>query len=577
MRASVELPTPENVMRTIALTAARAAAYAERRRWWILGACVLGQWLFVGREALFGSAHNGWIYQSGDDGPWYWTSAWTLSSLHVPTTAVGLGWPYLLTPLAAIFGPDMANGLPAVMLLNVLILAPAAVVGMYLLGEQIAGRLFGLWTAALWVVLPGMALLLYRPETRPFVIDSFLPTATGLNALSDFPSMVCAIFGAYLLFRALDRNDILDGVLCGLVLGFLVLLKPANGPLVLAGACVLAIAFRFRALLGASVAIVPALIALTVWKHTGTGAIAILPPSAGGGGSNAPGAPAPAAPGRLEQLYHRAVDGFHHYVNFNWAHLGANVRDLQEVFWSLRLLEFLLIAGTIALVARSRWKGVLVIAWFVGFAVIKATNVDASVKTTSVYRYLLPAWPAWVLLVAGVVLLWPTNPVARARWRSGDEDRARAAGPTPRALLVAAGLILSVGPLALAVAASPINAGTVAQQNYTGSPVAIVDFHLAARRIDANTVRLSWMPLRTSRARYAYRIYKGPNDGCTIYGQGAPVCLFSSPALAETNRRVFDDPNAVSKVVYRVALVGGWSTEQPSVLLLSEPLTVRAR
>ena len=57
----------------------------------------------------------------------------------MPTTAVGLGWPYLLTPLAAIFGPDMANGLPAVIALNVVVLAPAAVIGMYLLGERIAG------------------------------------------------------------------------------------------------------------------------------------------------------------------------------------------------------------------------------------------------------------------------------------------------------------------------------------------------------------------------------------------------------------------------------------------------------
>jgi hypothetical protein len=554
----------------------RAAALAERRRWWIVGACVIGQWLFVGREALFGSAHNGWIYQHGDDGPWYWTSAWTLSSLHVPTTAVGLGWPYVLTPLSAIFGPDMANGLPAIVVLNVVVLAPAAVIGMYLLGEQIAGRLFGLWAALLWVVLPGIALLLYRAQTRPFVIDSFLPTATGLNALSDFPSMVCAIWAAYLLFRALDRNDLLDGVLCGVVLGFLVLLKPANGPLVLAGAGVLLLALRFRALIGAAVAIVPALIALTVWKRTGTGAVAILPPSAGGGGSGAPGAPAPAAPGRLEQLYHRALNGFHHYVNFNWSHLAANVRDLQEVFWSIRLLEFVLVAGTIALIARARWKGVLVVAWFIGFAVIKATNVEASVKTTSVYRYLLPAWPAWVLLVAAVVLLWPTSAAARARRRSDDGARGRAFGPMPRALLVAAGVILALGPLALAVAASPVDAGTVAQQNYTGAPVAVVDFHLAARRVDPSTVRVSWKPLRTGRARYAYRIFKAKTDGCTIYGQGAPVCLFATAPLSDTDRPAFDDRNATAAAVYRVALVAGWSTEQPSVLLLSKPLTVPA-
>jgi hypothetical protein len=562
---------------SVADTLSRAAVFAERRRWWIVGVCVVGQWLFVGREALFGSAHNGWIYQHGDDGPWYWTSAWALSSLHVPSAAVGLGWPYLLSPLSAIFGPDMANGLPAIIALNVAILAPAAVVGMYLLGEQIAGRLFGLWAAILWVVLPGMALVLYRAETRPFVIDSFLPTATGLNALSDFPSMVCAIFAAFLLFRALDRNQILDGVLCGLVLGFLVLLKPANGPLVLAGACVLAVAFRFRALLGASASILPALIALTIWKRTGTGAVAILPPSAGGG-SSTPGAPAAPAPGRFEQLYHRAVNGFHHYINFNWGHLGANIRDLHEMFWSVRLLEFLLVAGSIALVARSRWKGLLVVAWFVGFAVIKATNIDASVKTTSVYRYLLPAWPAWILLVSGVVLLWPSSPSERARRRVDDVARAQALGPPRATLVIAAVLLLAAAPLGLVLAASPVRAGTLAQQDYVGAPVAIVDFHLTARRIAADTVRLAWSPLGTGRARFGYRIFKDTDDGCTNSVVGAPMCFYASPAIADSNQRVFDDRNAGGTAVYRVALVAGWSREQAggNVLLLSKPVTVRA-
>jgi hypothetical protein len=560
-------------------TLVQARAFAGRRRWWILGALVLAEWLFVAREALFASAHNGWIFQDGDDGSWYWTSAWTLTSLHVPTTAVGFGWPYLLTPLAEIFGPNMANGLPAIIALNVVVLVPAAVIGMYLLGERIAGNLFGIWTAAVWVVLPGVALLLYRPKTRPSVIDSFVPTATGLNALSDFPSMVCAIFGAYLLFRALDRNDIRDGVLCGLVLGFLVLLKPANGPLLVAGAIVLAIAFRFRALIAAGVAVIPALIALTVWKRTGSGTIAILPPSTGGGGPTTPGEPVPPHPSHLAQLYHRAVSGFHQYVNFNWQHLDANVHDLREVFWSLRLLEFVLVAGTIALIVRGRWKGLLVIAWFVAFAVVKATNVDASVSSTSLYRYLLPAWPAWALLVAGIVLLWPSGERVRAQQAPADAARARSGAPPPRALLVAAAVILAAGPLVLGVAASPIAPRTVAQQNFTGAPIAVVDFGLTAKRTGPSTVTLHWNARRTGRAQYAYRVFRDTGDGCDTLGEGAPVCRYSSPAIAGTGAPTFTDRNAVGRLVYRVALVAGWSLEQTksNLQLLSEPVSVPAR
>jgi hypothetical protein len=561
---------------------AQARAFAGRRRWWILGALVLAEWIFVAREAFFASAHNGWIYQDGDDGPWYWTSAWTLASLHVPTTAVGFGWPYLLTPLAAIFGPDMANGLPAIVVLNVVVLAPAAVIGMYLLGERIAGNLFGLWTAAVWVVLPAVALLLYRPKTRPSVIDSFLPTATGVNALSDFPSMVCAIFGGYLLFRALDRNDVRDGALCGIVLGFLVLLKPANGPLLVAGAVVLALALRFRALVAAGVAVIPALIALTVWKRTGSGTIAILPPSTGGGSPGTPGTPgtpAPAPPSHLVQLYHRAVSGFHQYVNFDWHHLDANVHDLREVFWSLRLLEFVLVAGTIALIVRGRWKGLLVVAWFVAFALVKATSLQATVASTSLYRYLLPAWPAWVLLVAGLVLLWPSGERRRAQLVLADAARARTPAPPPRSLLVAAALVLAAGPLVLSVAASPIAPRTVAQQDFTGAPIAVVDFGLTAKRAGPSTVSLRWKGLRTGRARYGYRIYRDTGDGCDTLGEGAPVCRYSSRPIADSGVPSFTDRTAVGRLVYRVALVAGWSLEQTksNVQLLSKPVSVPAR
>jgi hypothetical protein len=566
---------------------AHAQAFAVRRRWWILGVLVLAQWLFVAREALHGSAHNGWLFQDGDDGPWYWTSAWTLTSLHVPPTAVGLGWPYLLAPLAAIFGPDMASGLPAIVALNVALLAPAAVVGMYLLGERIAGRLFGLWAAFLWVVLPGIALLLYRPKTRPSVIDSFLPTATGLNALSDFPSMVCAIFGAYFLFRALDHNRVQDGIFCGFVLGFLVLLKPANGPLLVAGAVVLTFTFRFRALLCAGLAMIPALVALTVWKRTGQGTIPILPaaptasgppPTGGVGSAPTSGGPTAQRPSHVIELYDRAVAGVHRYINFNWHHLGTNVNDLREVFWSLRLLEFVLVAGSIALIGRSRAKGALVICWFLGFALVKATNNLSSVTSTSLYRYLLPAWPAWVLMVASVVFLWPSGLAERARRRASDKARAHSSSPAPGTLIAAAAIALAAGPLALAVAASAVPKGTVAQQGVIG-PIPIVDFGLAARPTGSNGILLTWGPIRTARANYVYRVFRNVSDGCSYATVGAPVCAFLSPAVTDTRSLTYEDHDVRGRAVYRVALVAGWSLEptKSNALLLSKPVTVRAR
>ena len=558
MRANVALPSAAATEATLKTWVTRGATILERRRWWVLGVCVVGQWAFIAQEALNRIPHNGWLYQHGDDGPWYWTSAWTLTSLHVPVTEVGLGWPYLLTPLAAIFGPDMADGLPAIVALNVLVLAPASVVGMYLIGERIAGRLFGVWTACLWVLAPLLALALYSATNRPVVVETFLPTGLGLNSLSDYPSMVCAIFAAYLLLRALDDNDLRSGALCGIALGFLVLLKPGNGPLVLAGLLVLALAFRHRALVAIG-AMLPALLALALWKQSGRGMVPLL---SLGTTREAMGSPAPVA-ANLDP-----------YLRLNWHHLGQNVNALGQVFWSVRLLELLLVAGAIGLLVRGRMKGLLVVGWFVAFAVIKASPTYAGVKDTSVYRFLLPAWPAWVLIVAAVVLCWPVGAARRVRQRSEDEARSATARPPARGLIAAAAALLAVGPLVLAAAASPVHRGTVAQMDYGGAPVTIEDFQLRARQIGPHTVELDWSHIRTSRARYAYRIFKGDDAGCHYANVGAPDCLFRMPLITSVRRPVYIDRNAGGRKVYRVALAEGTRVQpdNTALLLLSKPI-----
>ncbi len=572
MRASVALPSARDAAETATAWLAHIAAFAERRRWWIVGLCVLGQWLFVGHEALSSIPHNGWIYEHGDDGTWYWTSAWTLTSLHVPLTQVGPGWPYVIAPLAALFGPDMANGLPGVIALNVVVLGPAAVVGMYLLAERIAGRLFGVWAAVLWTVLPALALGLYHARERATVVRFFLPTATGLNALADYPSTVCAIYGAYLLLRAFDTNAHRDALLCGLVLGFLVLLKPANGPLPLAGALVLALTLRHRALVGTLAGMVPALVVLALWKKIGLGHLPLL---ALGATREAAGTMTAAAP--------VAGISIHQYFKFDWHHVQENVHALHEVFWSLRLLEFLLVAGAVGLVARSRARGALVVAWFLAFVLIKGTVSYAGIYDTSLYRFLLPAWPAWVLIVAGVIFCLPVGPARRARQLEGDQARAKAYRPLGRRLPLAAAVVLALGPLVAVAASSPIPADRVAQvyraPDYTGAPVPVVDFGLRGRLVGPHTVRLDWADKGTARALTSYQVYKGRDAGCLHLNQAVPVCFLDMVAIGTARGRSFVDPQADGRVEYRVALGPGRriQPDTPALLLLSKPITMTLR
>lgn len=584
MRASVALPSSADLVTSAREGLGRIATHVERRRWWIVGACIVVQWALLAYEAFGLAHHNGWLYQHGDDGPWYWTSAWALSSLHVPFAAVGMGWPYLLTPLAAIFGPDMANGLPAVVALNVLVLAPACVVGMYLIGERIAGRLFGVWTAALWVALPVVALLLYNPHARHFLQDAFLPTASGLNALADFPSEAFAIFAAYLILRTLDSGDLRDGALLGLALGFLLLVKPANAPLVLVAAIVLLLGRRWRPLVATGVAAIPVVLALALWKRTGVGqAVAPAVPSSGGahaGPSPQPGAaPHPGLLDRLNNLIDRAYQAPGKYVHINVHHLGQITRGLSELFWSFRLLEFLLVAGAVGLVARGRLRGLTVVAWFLAYAIVKGTVSYASVFDTSLYRFLLPAWPAWILIVSGVVFCWPVGAARQAERRKEDAASARSVRGVPTGAVAAAAVVLALGPLVLAALASPVRPDTTAQMNYTGAPVPVVEFGFEARRAAApHTVLLTWSPLTTRRAHAVYRIFRTTGNDCTpISLNGAPTCRFKSTLLGWSAAPIFRDEAAHGRLTYRVALAAGArfdANATSDLLLLSKPVTI---
>ena len=553
MRASgIALPTTADLTAAGLKWARRAATIAERRRWWIVAACVVGTWLWTWQEALHDIPHNGWLYSSGDDGSWYWTTAWTQSSLHVPVTAIGVGWPYLLTPFAAIFGPNMADGMPAVIALDVLVLAPAAVVGMYLLGSRLAGRLFGVWSAVLWTVLPPLALHLTVPRHRPVILD-FLPTALGLNALSDFPSAVCAIYCAWLTLRAYDSRRIHDGGLAGIALGFLVLIKPANAPLAVAAVALLVVGFRWRAVAATIAAAIPAAVTLSLWKQEGRGVVPALSNQQGSGATSSN----PVA----------AVNNAQTYVNINLHHLASNAHAIDETFWSLRALEFVLLAGSFGLLRRARLRGALIVAWLVAFVLIKGTVSYSNVYDTTFYRFLLPAWPAWVLIAAGVVFCWPGGGATR--------PDVRPVAPPGRWSLAAVGILFAALPLALVLADSPAPLDQIVQQNAVGAPIAAVDFGLTARQTGPHTVLLRWRPQGTRRATTGYVLYKARTNGCTL--DGPSTCELRMLVIGTPTSTSFVDTQALPHADYRIGLVPEQPPVQPDnppLILVSTPVSI---
>ena len=72
------------------------------------------------------------------------------------------------------------------------------------------------------------------------------------------------------------------------------------------------------------------------------------------------------------------------------------------------MLQFLPLAGAIAVARRSVPAAGLFLTWLLGYVVVKGAADVATVESGSFWRLIMPALPAFVLLAASVPLLVPT-------------------------------------------------------------------------------------------------------------------------------------------------------------------------
>ena len=96
----------------------------------------------------------------------------------------------------------------------------------------------------------------------------------------------------------------------------------------------------------------------------------------------------------------------------------ANMAGLREYFWSHRVLQWIPIAGVIAVGRRSPPAALALGAWLGGYVIFRAAQVGIGVEDGELFRALLPALPAYGLLFASLPLLVPTlaarlGPLAR--------------------------------------------------------------------------------------------------------------------------------------------------------------------
>ncbi|HZT91805.1 MAG TPA: hypothetical protein VFA05_07195 [Gaiellaceae bacterium] len=548
--------------RRVDLRRARAAAaWLEHARPLPLLAALVAAQFCVTAWLAFRTPHNAWVWYSGGDATEYWTSQWSVAHGLMPQAYIGWGLSVFYAWIPLVTGTTLLTGLPVVVLLHALVLAPLALVLVWALAARLYGRRYAWAAAAVWVVGPPAAAALFAAHYRPLFEQAVLaPHWAGLTDMADFPSLVALLATAWATVRAIQVGRAGSAVAAGVLGGIMIGLKPSNGFFVLAAIVAFAVWWRPRLALAWAVGCAPAVVTLIVWKQRGRGTLPILSGYT----------PVRSAAGRVVGAISPG-----RYLPLDLHHLSVEWSELGQVFWDTRLLQFVFVAGAVGLLRRNvRW-GLFVVVWFVAYCFLKGSSNQADVTTTSYFRLTLPGIAALALFVPAIGYLWPgVRPAASAA--APESPRIRWRSPAAAVLVVVA-----LVPLAVVSAIRQPRRPVYARDLIAGTE-APISTALAPRAEPAGaTVRLSWRPLRaTAGAAVAYAVFRSSGgDGCTISTPGARTCQLELPVLASTTSTSFVDRPRKGTVYYRVAAVANYLKQANStdLMLLSTPVRVSVR
>ena len=506
----------------------------------LAGACAAQ--LLLGVVVALASTHNHFVWYSGGDATEYWTSSWLIGHGALPQTLVGYGVPALWAWVPPITGTTMLSGLPVITIAQLLVFVPLCVVLVWAVGDLLFGRLFAWWATVLWLAAPFLMLRGFRSDYATEFRDLFLaPHWYGLTAMADLPSLVAVLAATWATLRLAESRAPLDAVLSGALTGLAIGIKPANGFFIPAVALLVAAARSPRAAAAWCGGIALPLLTLVVWKAKGKGSVPILAD----------------AHTRVAAGDHPVVAVTNTYVHLDWSHFTKELSDLTEVFWSVRLLEFLVIAGFLGALRRSPVKAAFLGLWFVGFCIVKGSSNLASIPALNYWRYVEPGLPALLFLAASVVFLFPRG------------DRAYAAAHVPRPLpggvrAIAAGLaVLVVVPLVLVAAVPAASSVRYVRDNALGND-APISASLGIEQADASggAVHLAWREPATSSTRAYYVVYRAatPNT-CEVPSAGAKECDLAMKAVGLTRGTSWVDHPPSGTHWYRIGLLANFRDE----------------
>ena len=523
--------------------------------------------------ALFFSInHNGWLTYQGGDQIWLVTSGWLLGEGLVGYGLTSHGWPLLLAPLTWLTGSSSVQLLPLTTILQVGVLGPLATLAVYDIGARLAGRLAGLWCACAFVAAPFAAIPYFVQRYHDSWVDQFLPQALGLTQQADFPSVVAVLVSCALTVRALQAGARREAVLAGTIAGIALALKPSNALFLAGPALAFLLARRFGHALLFGLATVPALLALTLWKAKGLGEVPLFTQG-----------DVRLAAGAGDPVVGSVTTWFERTVNLNFDTWKQNMSNLREFTWSARVIQWLPLAGALAVARRSIPVAGLLLGWLLGFVVVKGAADVATVESGSYWRLIMPALPAFVLLAASIPLLVPT--FSRRMGERLAPQPARRPGARATVAVVA---VTAIVPL-LAIGAIP---QSKAVPNPTGTAPGIISAQvivanigvpadsdligLTVRRTPAGNL-LEWTDA-TTRARTFYKVYRASPSrsffDLVCEPRGVDRCELRSETLVTTRETRYLDPEPPADAVYRVGVAANWLDDetQGDVVAVSQPV-----
>ena len=520
--------------------------------------------------ALFFSVnHNGWLTYQGGDQIWLVTSGWLLGKGAVGYALTSHGWPMLVAPLTWITGSSSVQLLPLTTILQVGVLGPIATLAVYDIGARLAGRLAGLWCACAFVAAPFVAIPYFVQRYHDSWVDQFLPQALGLTQQADFPSVVAVLVSAAFTVRALKAAAYREALLAGTFAGVALALKPANALYLAGPAVAFVLARRWSHVAIFAAALGPALFALTIWKAKGLGQVPLFAQEE-----------LRLAVGAAEPVVGSATSWFDRTVNLDFDVWKQNMSNLREFTWSARVLQWLPLAGALAVARRSVPAAGLLLVWLLGYVVVKGAAEVATIESGSYWRLIMPALPSFVLLSAAVPLLVPTAmrrlgpriaplPARRPSWRATIAVVA-VTGLVPIVWLAAASVSrVEARPDGVFVADEVIVAGIGVP-----SDPDVVD--LAVVRTPAGN-ELRWRD-STTRAQTFYRVYRASSEkGFTdliCETEGGQECHLRAETLVTTRELRYVDPDPPADAIYRVGVAGNWLDDESEgdVFAVSPPV-----